>query len=177
MKKTIFVIFLIVEVLLIISLCISSAYRKSEACGAVIVIPADLQLTTDYEIKFSKNGTTLMIPQNTKIIPRHINNSYVYFDYDSQEMIKVSWNDIKEQDALLGLRSAAENRKKEDQRHFMILGVVTSVVASTLWICFALFIMSLVEKKQTIMLLWIVHLIVLVSLVILHMICNIYMVH
>jgi len=146
MKKTTFM-FVIVECILWMILCIGIAKSNADRCGAVIDIPTGYTLTLSKDYTISNNSYDVFLSKGTRIIPTHINERFVYFiDSDNGVQQRVKWDCIAERDKLSELKKEAGKREEEDKARCYLFGIIYGVIGFSIIILLGLILNRLLYK-------------------------------
>ena len=180
MKKNICWILLILEVCGIFLIGFLPAIIDAMHCGAVIQTPEGMKLTINHDISITEDGLTIQLFEGTAIYPSTIYPNEIKFFYDvaknksivpkdalsneahndnKQNIVyaHVAWDSINEKDQLIGLKNAADQKQRNDQKRYLLKGAIIGGTACFCWLIVGALLNFLLKKKEKTKLLHIIH--------------------
>lgn len=149
MRRIIIFIILLAEAFGVFSFSFVIAKKEADHCGSVIQVPEGMRLTFDQDVSITTDEGDIMFSAGTIIIPEMIQRNEVYFFYEDVGVIlNVGCESFTELDELNALREKAEKKKIDDQRLYIMRGVVLGCICGVGWVIIGYFINIWLIKKN-----------------------------
>ncbi len=138
MKKILAYVFLLLEMIGIVSIGFVYANKAAKLSAIDIHIPDGMHLTTNKDILITTQSDNITLPKDTVIIPEFVfPNNTVCFHYEGiAERLSASWDSFNEKDQLNALKIKAEqdlvDKTEKNKARTILLGFVVGII----WLVF-----------------------------------------